>query len=319
MFEKIFASTEQFCAFLSQVRLGKQEHSYLIVSKDSVSANEMATLFAKALLCKDMCGVCENCKKVQLKAHPDVKYYPEGGKLLVDDSKKIVDESFTKPIFANIKVFIINSVDNSTEEAQNKLLKSLEEPNECVYYILTTSNLEKVLPTIRSRCHKVELNQLPQSEIAKLLDDGEETNKALALSLGGGYISKTLQLNEKENLSNLVNLALSLLKELNSSKEAIGYVKSVLDTKTDFPLLLEIMTIIIEDAIMLKADIKANIRLEMFRTELESISKQLSLKCLSAMNGVITKANKELVYNVGLPLVVDGLVMNILEVKYLCK
>ena len=318
MYEEIFAESEEFKGFLKVIRSSAAAHSYLLISKDAFSAKEMATLFAKALLCPSMCGECEHCKKVSAHSHPDVKYFPEGAKLLVEDSKKIVDESYTRPIFADKKVFIISDIDLSTEEAQNKLLKSLEEPNAGVYYILTTSNLEKVLPTIRSRCNKIEVLPVEKEKIATLLR-GDEMTKALAVSLGGGYISKSLELSKKRNLVEIAELAIGIVKDLSSSKEAIRWVKKVVDLKNDIPLLIEICSTVIEDSLLIKTDRSAAVRLEVFRPQIEQIGRELSVKCLSSLCGVLSKAVRDLSYNVNLPLVADNLVMNILEVKYLCK
>ncbi len=318
MYSEIFAESGEFKNFLQTVKKGTQAHSYLLISKDGFSAKEMATLFAKALLCPELCETCEHCKKVEAYAHPDVKYYPEGAKLLVEDSKAIVDESYTRPIYADKKIFIISNFELATEAAQNKLLKTLEEPNAAVYYILTTSNIEKVLPTIRSRCNKIELSLVPQDKI-KTIIRGDEEIKSLAVALGGGYISKSSELSKKRNLVEIVELAFSLLKDLNSSKEAVRWVKKVIDLKADISLLIEVLSVIIEDALLIKTDKKAEIRLALYREKVEALARELSIKCLSSLCSVLNKAVRDLSYSVNLPLVADNLVMNILEVKYLCK
>lgn len=318
MLRDIFLQSEQFDAFLKALGRSSASHSYLIASKDAFSANEMASLFAQAILCPQMCGECENCKKAQASSHPDIKYFPEGAKLLVEDSKKIVDESFIKPIFADKKVFVVSSIDNSTEEAQNKLLKSLEEPNDCVYYILTTSNIEKVLPTIRSRCNKIELPPVSEQKILPLLA-GDEQTKLLASRLGGGYISKSIQLSKNDNLKDIASLALSILGDLTSSREAIKYVKKVIDLKGDFLILVEIMNLAIEDALKVKTQKDYTLALDMFAGRIAEIANNLSIKCLSNLCLTLNKSVRDLNSNVNLPLVADNLVMNILEVKYLCK
>ncbi len=318
MYEEIFAESDEFNGFLKAVRSSGAAHSYLLIGKDSFSAKEMATLFAKALLCPNMCGECEHCKKVSARLHPDVKYFPEGARLLVEDSKKIVDESYTRPIFADKKIFVISDIDLSTEEAQNKLLKSLEEPSEGVYYILTTSNIEKVLPTIRSRCNKIEIKPVEKEKIAALLR-GDEMTKALAVSLGGGYVSRSFELAKKRNLVEIAELGVGLLKDLSSSKEAVRWVRKIVDLKADVSLLIEVCNVAIEDALLVKTDKDACIRLEVLRLQIEEAAKALSIKCLSSLCGVLTKAVRDLSYNVNLPLVADNMVMNILEVKYLCK
>lgn len=316
MLKDIFASSQIFQNFLSSVRSGKALHTHLLISKDATSAFEMAKLFAQALLCKDMCGQCQNCQKVISLSHPDLKIYPESNKLLVEDSKKIVEESAIKPIFSDKKVFIIKDIDASTIEAQNKLLKSLEEPNSSIFYILTTANPQKVLPTILSRCNKLEIGRLSEEQLSMLV---EGDNIELARVLGGGYLSKTISLAKKSNLFELASLAIGLLKDTSSSKEALNWSKRLIDVKTDFSLVLEIFSIAIEDVIFIKTQKEDEIRLKMFEQELKMAAENLSIKCLISLSPLLTKAQRELDYNVNLSLVADNLVMNILEVKYLCK
>lgn len=318
MLDEVFKKSLQFENFLKTVKNGKASHSFLLISKDAFSAQTMANLFAEALLCPNLCGECENCKKIKSKTHPDVKYFPEGAKLLVEDSKKIVDESFVKPIFADKKIFIISNVDLSTEESQNKLLKSLEEPQKNVYYILTTSNLDKVLPTIRSRCDKITLAPASEDQIQPYLS-GDEQKKYLALKLGQGYVAKTLELNKKSNLPALFELGLGLLRDCSSSKDAVVWSRKIIDQKADFNLLIEIISLLIEDALMLKIDKNAAVNFENFRAQILQIAQMLSIKCLSQLQGVLGRAVRDLSYNVSFPLVADNLVMKILEVKYLCK
>ena len=82
----------------------------------------------------------------------DVKSYPKNGeKLLVSDANEMVSEAYVKPVNLPYKIFLINNFDISTAEAQNKLLKVLEEPPQNVYFIISVKNEEKVLPTIKSR------------------------------------------------------------------------------------------------------------------------------------------------------------------------
>lgn len=316
MIEDIFKNMSFFKNFLSSINDGGRIFSYLIVSKDAYSANTVAKLMAQALLCHNMCGTCENCKKVLVHSHPDVKVFPEKDRLVVEDSKKIVDESYAKPIMADKKVIIIKNIEEATEEAQNKLLKSLEEPNKNVYYLLTCSFEEKILPTIKSRCFKVEIPFINSAEILPLL---KGQNKELAIAIGNGFLAKTIELDKNEQLVDITHLAVSLITELNSSKQAVVWSKRLLEQKQNFQLILEIFGLILEDALSLKINKQANIHLNSLFKEILFIARDFSIKCLTGLAGLIIDVMKELTYNVNLSLVVDNFIMNILEVKYLCK
>ena len=95
--------------------------------------------------------------------------------------------------------------------------------------------------------------------------------------------------------------------------------KKLLDEKPSFALVMQILGLVIEDALALKTNKKAKIRLESEGEKLAKIAGELSVKCLVRLSELIVEAMRQLSYNVNFPLIVDNLVMNILEVKYLCK
>ena len=320
MLENLFKNMTFYKSFLNTIKKGGHVFSYLIVSKDLLSAQTVAKLFAKTILCTNVCGKCENCQKINAGVHPDVKVFPEkNDKLLVEESKRIVEESFVKPIFADKKIIIIQNFENSTEEAQNKLLKSLEEPNESVVYILTASSTEKILPTILSRCVKVEVPPISEKSILPMMQNIDDEIKQISIVAGEGYISKTLELSKKENLFDIFNLAFDILKCLNSSRQAVLWSKKVLDLKNDFDLFIEIFSLIIEDLLLLKANKNAKNKFGFARNKLEELAEELSIKCLINLAKLAVKVVKEKYFNVNFSLIVDNFIMDILEVKYLCK
>lgn len=316
MIEKMLQESESFKRIIEDIKKGVNPHSYLFISSDKYTAQKMADLTAKGLLCNNLCGKCENCLKVD---HPDIKTFPTKDKLLVEDSNKIVEESFIHPIFADRKIFIIRDIDNSTAEAQNKLLKVLEEPNSNIYYILTTSNLENVLPTIRSRCFKVEIGAFSKAEIEKNIKISNEDDREVILALGQGYLGKTIELSKKKNIRELFIVASSVICEMKSSKDVIKYSKRILEKKEDINLIFEIISQILEDLIMLKDKKTDLVKLSFFASELSKKTMDYSMKAICEIEKLIIKAMKELSYFTNLTLVVDNLLMNILEVKYRCR
>ena len=166
MIDKTIKKHNLVLSFQEELKNKREPHTSLFVSSDGLFAEKMMNTFAQAILCESLCDDCLNCKKLLSGNHPDVMYFPTKNQLLVEDSNKISNESFVRPIFADKKVFIIRDFDKSTAEAQNKLLKIFEEPMPNVYYLLSTTNIEKVLPTIRSRCFKITLPALSKEEIA---------------------------------------------------------------------------------------------------------------------------------------------------------
>lgn len=244
----------------------------------------------------------------------DVKVYPKNGeKLLVADSNEIVSEAFVKPVNMPYKIFIINNFDVSTEEAQNKLLKVLEEPPRNVYFLIGAKSEEKVLPTIRSRCDKIKISPLPAEERNAISDD------ALANILGGGYIGRTLFLQENEGLKNVVSFAVSLLTELKNSRQILKFSKRFLEEQANFDLILSVLSLCLEDIIKLKCESENLCVLKPYIDDLKDVEPEFSVEALCEISKLITSLREKLEFNANLTVVVDNFLLKMLEVKYLCK
>lgn len=244
----------------------------------------------------------------------DVKIYPKNNeKLLVEDSNDIVSEVFVKPVNKSSKIFIINNFDVSTEAAQNKLLKVLEEPPKNVYFLLSAKSEERVLPTIRSRCDKIKINPFTDGEIEKLSLD------SLANILGNGYAGKTFKLARNENLKNLANFAVSLFVELKNSKQVLKFSKRFLEEKNDLDLILEIISVCIEDMMKLKCESESLCRLKPYKIQLKDAEPEFSIEALCEISNLISTLREKLEFNANLTVAVDNFLLKILEVKYLCK
>ncbi len=251
--------------------------------------------------------------KIENRIELDVKTYPKGEKLLVADANEIVSEAYIKPVNLPYKIFLINNFDVSTEEAQNKLLKILEEPPKNVYFVISVKNEEKVLPTIKSRCDKIKIAPLSQEEMnAVCLDE-------LACTLGGGYIGKTLELAKNRDLAEITALAVSLLTELKSSKQVLSFSKRLLDEKAELNLILEIVSLCIEDIIKLKCESEEICKLKGYKKELKDVEPEFSVEALCEISRLISKLREKLEFNANLTVAIDNFLLKMLEVKFLCK
>lgn len=244
----------------------------------------------------------------------DTKVYPKNGeKLLVSDSNEIVSEAFVKPVNMANKIFLINNIDVSTEEAQNKLLKVLEEPPKNVYFILSAKSENKVLPTIRSRCEKIKVSPLSIEEIENVCKD------KLACILGGGYLGKTLLLEKDEELKYLCNFVVSLFVEMKSSKDVLKFSKAFVSSREKFDLILEIMSLCIEDIIKIKCESENLCKLTPYLRDLKDVEPEFSVEALCEYEKEISEFRKKLDYNANVTVLVDNFLLKLLEVKYLCK
>ena len=253
-------------------------------------------------------------QKIEKGIDLDVKVYPKNGdKLLVSDSNEIVSECYIKPANLPYKIFLLNNFDISTEEAQNKLLKVLEEPPKNVYFILSAKSEERVLPTIKSRCEKIKIAPLSQNEISTICDD------KLACALGEGYAGKTLALSKNEELKQIADFGVSLLTELKSSKDIINFSKKFVELKDNINLILKVVLLAIEDIIKIKCESENLVKLKMYIEDLKLVEPEFSIQALCEISKMISNFLQRLEFNANLNVATDNLLLKMLEVKFLCK
>lgn len=317
MIDKTIKKHNLVLSFQEELKNKREPHTILFVSSDGLFAEKMMNTFAQAILCESLCDDCLNCKKLLSGNHPDVMYFPTKNQLLVEDSNKISSESFVRPIFADKKVFIIRDFDKSTAEAQNKLLKIFEEPMPNVYYLLSTTNIEKVLPTIRSRCFKITLPVLSKEEIANEIV--ASCDRELVLELGKGNLGKTLELSRKKDLEEVFGVVKSIFCEMKNSKQVVVFANKILAKKDSFDLIVEMLCQILEDLLAKICKKEELIVLKSQKNFFDLIAGEFSVKSVCEIEKLIRKLQEERFFNVNLTSIVDNLLLGILEVKYLCK
>lgn len=217
-------------------------HSYMFIGKDSIGKMLFARELAKAILCvneEKPCNKCKSCIEFDTFNNPDFNILePDGNSIKIEQIRELVKKVYEKPIVSNKKVYIINDSNLMTKEAQNSLLKTLEEPPEYVTIILIASNENLFLPTIKSRCTKIVFNKLSNSEIVAVLKKQYNYSEVsdLVLKIADGSVKKALNLREKEeeytrinNLySNLENI--SIIDIINSKEEIFKEKDQTIET-----------------------------------------------------------------------------------------
>lgn len=292
-------------------------NSLLFYCEDDKTSEVTLILTALMLNYKTYALMNENSaeyKRVLNGADLDIKIYPKNKeKLLVSDSNEIVDEVFIKPTNKENKVFIIENIDLSTTEAQNKLLKVLEEPPKNVYFLISAKQADRVLPTIKSRCDKITIEKLPLGEIEKVCKN------PLACMLCEGYVGKAEELSKNSNLNEIVDFAVSLVCDLKNSSQVLRFSKRFQEFKGDIDLILKIYSFCLEDMLKIKTEIKDYCLMKMFLPKIESVESEFSVQAICEILNLITFFRKKLEFNANLPVAIDNLLLKILEVKYICK
>jgi len=144
--------------------------AYLFAGPPGTGKEEAARVFAAAILCPDHCGTCTICGRVLRGIHPDVVILePEGYTYPIEAIREAVAQAALSPMEGARRIIIVEEADRIVERSQNALLKALEEPNPSVTWVLVTSVLQPILPTILSRCQIVEFAPVPEAELAALV------------------------------------------------------------------------------------------------------------------------------------------------------
>ena len=156
------------------VEQNRLAHAYLFVGPRGIGKTSTARILAKALNCihgptTTPCGVCDNCKEIAGGNSLDVLEIDGASNNGVEQVRELRDNVRYAPAKAKYKIYIIDEVHMLTSQAFNALLKTLEEPPEHVKFIFATTEPQKVLPTILSRCQRFDLHRIPANLIAQHL------------------------------------------------------------------------------------------------------------------------------------------------------
>lgn len=229
-------------------------HSYLFIGEDGIGKKMLAKEFAKAILCTSEnnrpCNICKSCVEFNTNNNANFNLInEEGSAIKIEQIRNMQVKIAEKPINSNYKVYLINDAELMTQEAQNCLLKTLEEPPEYIVIILITSNENKVLNTIKSRCMKLYFNNLDKNSVKKVLTEKfemEDINDSFLDAVGGSIkkallikeksseyeqITKLFDIIDKENLVNFINSASIIYENKDDIHNILDYINILLDIK----------------------------------------------------------------------------------------
>lgn len=154
---------------------GKLAHSYLFCGQRGVGKTTMARIFAKAINCEHLtadgepCNECESCRAFNEQRSLNIIELDAASNNSVDDIRQLIDQVLIPPVTGKYRVFIVDEVHMLSPAAFNAFLKTLEEPPAYVIFILATTERQKILPTILSRCQKYDFQRITPADIAEQL------------------------------------------------------------------------------------------------------------------------------------------------------
>ena len=199
MFDDVLGQDKAKEMFARALRERTLSHAYLLSGPEGLAKTAFARELAVALVSAcGGCGTCPECERARRGIHPDLHVVEREGDLIrFEQVGPVIADLSLKPFAAGRRVWVIPEVEYLHPAAANKLLKSIEEPPDYVYFLLVTDRLERVLPTIVSRCQQVEFRPLSDEQVATYLREryGLGGAEAAALArLSGGAVERAQRL-----------------------------------------------------------------------------------------------------------------------------
>ena len=285
------------------IKTGNLSHAYIINGEYGSGRQTIASALAKTIQCQsktddtDACGVCTSCKQAESHNHPDIKYIThDKTSISVNDIREQLNNDISiKPYSSEYKIYIIPDANKMTEQAQNALLKTIEEPPVYAIIILLTENCDSLLPTIRSRCVTLTMNPVEKDKICTYLENKfqlEPEQAQIAANYCQGNIGKAIRFSSSSDFIEMKNQVLKLLKNLDSMDIAsiIDTIKEFSTHKNDINDYLDLMLLWYRDVLMFKVTKDANLLL--YSDEYSAISEQATKRDYENIENIIAAIDK---------------------------
>lgn len=311
---------------LNAISTKKVSHAYIINGEKSSGKEFIARVFAMALQCEkgeaEPCQECRSCRQALSDNHPDIirVTHEKPNTISVDDIRAQVNNDVAiKPYSSAYKIYIINEADKMTVQAQNAILKTLEEPPEYAVIILLVSNVNTLLSTILSRCVVLNMKPVADELIKNYLMQQLQVpdyKAEICVAFARGNVGKAKALASSEEFENVKAEALSLLKYIQDMElnEIVAAVKKITEYRLEINDYLDICAIWYRDVLLFKA--ASDVNNLVFRDEIQAIRKTAQRSSYEGIETVISAldtAKKRLDANVNFELVMELLMLTIQE------
>ena len=304
----------------------KVSHAYIINGERNAGKEFIARIFAMTLQCekggKEPCNECHSCEQALSHNQPDIVYvsHEKPNSIGVEDIRgQINNDIGIKPYSSPRKIYIMNEGEKMTPQAQNALLKTLEEPPEYAVILILTDNVEGLLPTIISRCVVLNMKPVPDKLVKKYLMEelGVPDYKAnICVAFARGNIGKAKLLASSEEFEKVKDEAITLVKYINDMEinEIVKAIKKIMEYKLDVNDYLDILTVWYRDALLYKATKDVNSLV--FKNEFQQIRKVADRSTYEGIETIVKalqQARRRLEANVNFDLTMELMLLTIKE------
>ena len=325
-FYDIFGHEQIIAHLQNAIEEDKVSHAYIFNGPEASGKMMLAEAFAMALQCegegKRPCLECRSCRQAADHNQPDIIYvsHEKPNTIGVDDIRTQINNDIDiKPYSSRYKVYIVDEAQKMNQQAQNALLKTIEEPPAYAIILLLTTNADSFLQTILSRCITLNLKAVKEDKIKEYLMKHYQIpdyQADICAAFSQGNVGKAIQLASSEEFGELKASVLQLMKRLEDIDlyEMTGAVKQIAEYKLSVNDYFDLMMIWFRDVLYLKAtnDVDGLI----FKDEVYDIKKQAAKRSYQGIETILEaleKAKIRLNANVNFDLVIELLLLTIKE------
>ncbi len=288
--------------FKSSIELSKVSHAYILNGEKGVGKKTLASVVAKSLQCEsgepDPCGKCKSCLQAETGNQPDIIWvkHEKPNVISVDEIRtQIVNDIDLKPYSSRYKIYIVPDSQMMNQQAQNALLKTLEEPPEYAIIMLLTNNVDKFLPTILSRCIVLNFKPVEPLHMMEYLvsNIGVDQEKArFCTDFAQGNLGKAVRLAISPDYNEIREDSIRLLRRISDMEmdEIIQAVKNMGKYKLDITDYIDIMTMWFRDILMVKISNSPNKII--FKHEFSIMKKQASRMSYEGIEKILEAMDK---------------------------
>jgi len=301
----------------SEVCRGATSHAYLFYGLAGSGKKTMAHAFLQSIMCEDTlegepCGHCENCLLIGSESHPDLYVFSSDDKksVSVEKVRGLIADVYIKPFKSKHKVYFIAEADKLTVQAQNALLKVLEEPPSYTVFLLICDNISAMIDTVLSRVIKIPFEGASDEELKNMLlanYGGDSVDTVVASA--GGSIGRAKELMENADIVRIGQEAFTVLEKvlLGDETEIFSAVQFFEKQKTEVDFILDFWLTSLHDVMMIKSRRMDYVVHKPYIEKTKKMADKLSLKAVVSIMDEIKTAQmmlarfinlKEVMYHV---------------------
>ena len=325
-FQQIIGHEQIINHLKSAMKWNKVSHAYIFNGEKGSGKKMLANAFAQMLQCEGEgekpCGTCRSCRQAESGNHPDIirVIHEKPNSIGIEDIREqLAGDIQIKPYQSRYKIYIVPDSEKMTVQAQNALLKTIEEPPSYAVILFLTTNAASFLPTILSRCVVLNMKPVPDTEVRKYLMEHVEIpdyQADVCTAFAQGNIGKAVKIATSENFNEIKTSALYLVKHIPNMdiSEITAAVKAVTEFKVDIQDYLDLLAVWYRDVLYFKATNDVNGLI--FKEEVKYIREQTNHGSYEGMEQILqglTKAKERLNANVNFDLTMELLFLTIKE------